>query len=86
MPPPLPIDIIPNQSWRFNTNNTDAFDLDDYFFDSMNLTINYSFSLVPNITVVVDSSNLVSFYPDYGFMGTRNVTFYATNIFDNIFT
>ncbi|MFH1290589.1 MAG: hypothetical protein ABIH92_04225 [Nanoarchaeota archaeon] len=67
---------IPNQTWTMNTNLTNAFDLDDYFSDVETLT--YNNTDVTNITVTINgTTNLVSFYPDYGFEGIRNVTFSA---------
>jgi len=74
--PPVLVEIIPNQSWAAGYNLTNAFDLDDYFIDYED-ELNYSYSPVENVSVVIDSSNLVSFYPDYDFLGIRNLTFYA---------
>jgi len=59
-----------------NTNNTDAFDLDNYFLD--NETLTYTSSAVGDITVIInETTNIVSFYPDYNFQGTRTVVFTA---------
>ena len=77
--PPALIQLIPDQSWARGYNLTDAFDLDDYFVDyEDNLT--FFFSPVENVTVFIDSLNRVSFYPDYYFLGTRNLTFQASDI------
>ncbi len=76
---PILIKIIPNQSCAVGYNITDALDLDDYFVDPNGDNITYSYSPVENVNVVIDSLNLVSFYPDYDFSGTRNLTFYASD-------
>lgn len=75
--PPFFIVPIPNQVWATGTNNTDAFDLDDYFLDDQNDSLNYTVDSVSNITIVINASNVVSFYPDYSFTGLRYVRFYA---------
>jgi len=77
--PPLFSGIIPNQSWMINGNLLDAFDLDNFFVDYNGDPINYSYSGVQNITILIDSSNFVSFYSDTNFVGVRNVTFYASD-------
>ncbi len=77
--PPMLIQIIPNYSWAIGYNLTEAFDLDDYFVDYDGDDINYSNSPVENVSIVIDSLNRVSFYPDYGFSGIRNLTFYASD-------
>ncbi|MFA5857096.1 MAG: hypothetical protein WC867_07065 [Candidatus Pacearchaeota archaeon] len=78
--PPILIQLIPNFTWETNQNLTNAFCLDDYFKDPSGFSLNYTFTSVPNILVVINSTtNNVSFYPDFGFMGIRNITFYATN-------
>jgi len=82
----VPVNILPNltanipdQSWLRNTNNTDAFNLDDYFNDADNDTLNYTFTAVANITIVIGANNSVSFIPDTNFSGTRYVVFYAND-------
>ncbi|OGJ16573.1 hypothetical protein A3K73_05965 [Candidatus Pacearchaeota archaeon RBG_13_36_9] len=77
--PPILIEIIPDQYWASGYNLTRAFDLDDYFIDPNGDNITYSYSSVENVTVVIDSLNWVSFYPDPSFLGTRNLTFYASD-------
>jgi hypothetical protein len=78
---PILSEIIPNQTWQENTDNLNAFDLDDYFIDPNLDTLTYTVSNTTNITIVIDSDNSVSFYPDTGFIGTRNVTFFASDGF-----
>ena len=74
--PPALINTIPDQTWAKNTNLTNAFDLDDYFFD--NETLTYSSTSPQNISIIInETTNKVSFYPDYGFEGTRDVVFTA---------
>jgi len=78
--PPTLIQNIPNQTWQFNTNNTNAFDLDNYFSDADNDTLIYTYTPVNNITVVINSTtHQVSFIPDTNFIGTRTITFYAND-------
>lgn len=75
--PPTLVRPIPNQSWPMNSGLANAFNLDDYFESSVGSLLTYSYSLANNITLVVDSSNEVSFYSDIGFNGERNITFNA---------
>ncbi len=77
---PQLISNIPNQTISKNTNLTNSFDLDSYFYDLDSLT--YNASSVENITISIDPiTHSVSFYPDYNFEGTKTVTFNATNSF-----
>lgn len=81
--PPQQLQNIPDQSWPMNINNTDAFDLDDYFIDYEDFIV-YNFTNVENITIIINSTtNVVSFYSDAGFTGVRNVTFIASDGFSN---
>ncbi len=76
--PPILQENIPDQSWPKGFNNTNAFDLDDYFIDPNGDTINYNYSSVEDINVFIDSvTNIVSFYNEIDFMGIRYITFYA---------
>jgi hypothetical protein len=71
---------IPNQAWAKNINQTNAFDLDDYFTDIDSDVLNYTSLLVDNITVSINSTNNnVSFFPDFDFFGTRYLTFFAND-------
>ncbi len=80
--PPVLINAIPNQTWAKNTNLTNAFNLDNYFYD--NDTLTYLNSSVENISVIINATtHQVSFYPDYGFKGIRNITFTAFDISTN---
>lgn len=79
--PPYLIMEIPDQSWKENESNLNAFDLDDYFNDSEGDTLFYYNSSIQDIYVYIDpSTNVVSFYPRAGFSGTRNVTFFASDL------
>jgi len=77
--PPSFLSLIPNQSWAMNTNLTGAFLLDDYFSDAEGEVLNYSYSGVDNISLVIGEFGNVSFYSDFGFEGIRNITFYASD-------
>ena len=72
---------IPNQSWTENTDNLNAFDLDDYFKEKNNETLIYSASTGDNINinVTIHSNNSVSFTQPNGWDGTEYVTFYASD-------
>lgn len=84
--PPYLIQDIPDQSWPENQSNLNAFDLDDYFNDTEGGPLSYYNSSVQDIYVYIDPvTNVVSFYPDAGFSGTRNVTFYASDsVYDTL--
>jgi hypothetical protein len=78
VPPVVFAQTIPDQVWPKNTDHVDAIRLSDHFFSSNLLT--YSATPVEDITVEINqTSTLVSFYPDQGFEGVRNVTFIATD-------
>jgi len=81
--PPILIQDIPNQSWPSGVNLMNAFDLDDYFEDPNEDPLVYSYSSVENISVII-SSGKVSFFPDEGFVGNRNITFYASDSSANV--
>lgn len=84
--PPFLIMNIPNQSWSENENNSNAFDLDDYFTDAETPSLLYYNSSVDDIYVDINPiTNQVSFFPIENFTGTRNVTFYASDsIYDTL--
>jgi hypothetical protein len=70
---------IPNQIWASNTNNTNAFDLDDFFIDD-DENISYTASFVENISVDInDTTHEVSFYPEHDFSGIRTMFFTASD-------
>ncbi len=81
--PPILLSDIPNQSWQTNENLVGAFDLDDYFIDPNGDNITFYYSSVENVTVVVDSNNSVSFYPDANLTAVRTITFYASDGYNN---
>ena len=76
--PPQLERMIPNQSWPMGTNLTNAFDLDDYFYDA-ETNLNYTFSPVLDVNITIDSEGIVSFYPNPLFGGTRTVIFNASD-------
>jgi hypothetical protein len=78
--PPALAQNIPNQTWTMNTNRTNAIRLEDYFSD--NETLSFTNTSVQNITITISqnsSGSFVSFYSQPNFIGTRNVTFYASD-------
>lgn len=78
--PPDLVSEIPNQSWEANQSLINAFDLDDYFIDPEGVELTYYNSSTEDIYVSIDpTSHEVSFFPSLGFVGTRNVTFYASD-------
>jgi hypothetical protein len=76
---PILTETIPNQTWQESTNKLNAFDLDNYFTDPNLGTLNYTVSNTTNISITIGTGNMVSFYPDTNFVGTRNVTFFASD-------
>jgi len=77
--PPYLSQSIPDQAWQMNTNNTNAFDLDNYFGDLDGNNLSYYCNNVSDISIIIDSNNLVSFIPDINFTGIRNTTCYASD-------
>lgn len=78
--PPYLIKDIPNQSWPANQSNLNAFDLDDYFMDPEGSPLYFYNSTVQNMNIFINSTtHEVSFFPQEGFSGIRNVTFYASD-------
>jgi len=77
--PFLEKDIL-NQTWAMNTNLTDSFFLTDFFKDDNGDNLSFNYSNLSDIEILINStSSLVSFYPQQNFVGTRNVTFYASD-------
>jgi hypothetical protein len=72
---------IPDQEWLINTNNTNAFDLDDYFYDLDldNLTYVINTTNSPNITIILGPDNRISFYPLYNWSGVQNITIISSD-------
>jgi hypothetical protein len=77
--PPVLLDLIPNQSWPNGSSLLNAFDLDNYFYDPNGDNISYSYTSTENVTILIDENNYVSFSSDSDFIGTRNVTFIASD-------
>jgi len=79
--PPVLIKPIPNWTWYQGGGITNAFDLDDYFYDPDNDTLTYTYSLVRNVKVTIDSLNRVSFSTAHipWWYGTDYVVFTASD-------
>ncbi|MBU0906531.1 MAG: hypothetical protein KKD18_00180 [Nanoarchaeota archaeon] len=75
--PPVLVQNIPDQYLTINLNKTNAFNLDDYFIDNETLIYSVNYTGAHNVTAIIGSNNLVSFYPEYNFNGSINVTFSA---------
>lgn len=76
--PPYLQENIPDQSWPRNTHLLDAFDLDHYFIDPNGDPLNYSYSNLTNISIMIHPiTHQVSFYTLEDFIGQEIVTFYA---------
>jgi hypothetical protein len=69
---------IPNQSWESDVWLT-GLDLDDYFSDPENDSLNYSVIYGNNIEVTINSTNGVTFYPDAGWSGSTWAVFIAND-------
>ncbi len=79
--PPRLIKEIPDFSWPENESLIDAFNLDDYFEDPEGYPLSYYNSSIDDIYVSIDPiTHMVSFFPTPGFVGQKNVTFYASDI------
>jgi hypothetical protein len=75
--PPLFLGIIPN--FTVDGSLLNAFDLDDYFEDFQGDNLSYNFTSVPNINVVINENNEVSFFVIGGFVGVESVSFFASD-------
>ncbi len=76
---PSLISVIPNQSWGMDINKT--INLSLYFNDFDNDDMNFSSTLVQNITVHIDNDTSIAiFEPDFSFGGVRHVVFTAFDI------
>jgi hypothetical protein len=68
--------------WKEDSNLVNLFNLDEYFYDPDNDTLNYSVAGNSNINIIINSTTSnVSFYPNSNWHGTEYVTFLAD---DNI--
>ena len=76
---PRLVDAIPDQSWDKNTQNTNAFDLDDYFSDPDGDLLTYVYTSPAYISVTVGENNKVSFDPETGWTGTESIVFTASD-------
>jgi subtilisin family serine protease len=78
--PPIYGSTIADQSWTQGSNRTNAFDLDVYFSDIDNSTLNYTASGTSSIVVSIDpGTHIVSLGQPSTFTGTEHVTFKATD-------
>lgn len=79
--PPTLLQDIPDQYLAINVPKIDSFDLDDYFVDNETLSYSVNYTGDQNVTVTINSENLVSFYPDLDYRGSINITFIADDGF-----
>ena len=77
--PPFLVKDIPDQSWALNTNLLEAFNLNDYFESLSGKNLTYTSTFPENITVLIFPDGEVSFYPDFGYNGTRTIKFTAND-------
>lgn len=82
--PPSFTSTIPDFEWDEDNSKSSAFDLDDYFTDTQNLTYNYTGN--NNIVVAISSENLVSFSQPSGWTGIEKVQFYASDAFNTTYS
>jgi len=76
--PPYLQSNIPDQSWPRNSTLLNAFDLDHFFIDPNGDNLNYSYSNLTNISIIIHPiTHQVSFYTLEDFIGQEIVTFYA---------
>ncbi len=74
---------LPNQTWNEDTIRVNG-DLDDYFTDPDNDSMNFSNSSVSNIRISIDNaSHVVTFTPEQNWYGNRTVVFYATDYYNS---
>jgi len=65
-------------AWAENTSKSDAFDLDDYFSDSNNDSLTYTYTGNSSISVTINSTtNVVSFSQPENFTGIEYLVFTA---------
>ena len=74
--PPKLKKAIENITWNKNENNTEL-DLDDYFEDPDEQSMNYSASSTSYIDITIKSNGDVTLIPQYNWLGNENVTFTA---------
>ncbi len=74
---PVLIAELPNETWIKNSVLVGR-DLDDYFMDPDNDTLNYSVESVDNINIMINSTSHVYIaQPETNWYGNRTVVFYA---------
>ena len=74
---------LPNQTWNEDTILVDG-DLDDYFTEPDNDSMNFSNTSVSNIRISIDNeSHVVTFTPEQNWYGNRTVVFYATDHYNS---
>ncbi|MBI4447744.1 hypothetical protein HY643_02085 [Candidatus Woesearchaeota archaeon] len=69
---------IRNLTWNANTNES-SLDLESYFHDVDNAKLNYSYTPIFDITVLIDDDGDVKFVPNIDFIGTASIVFYAND-------
>ena len=70
--PPTLIQNIPNLTWNEDTSTT--LNLTQYFNDSDNDDLTYTFTSVNDIAITVNNAGIATFTPESNFFGTRNTT------------
>lgn len=70
--PPTLIQNIPNLTWNEDTSTT--LNLTQYFNDSDNDDLTYTFTSVNNIVITVNNAGIATFTPESNFFGIRNTT------------
>jgi hypothetical protein len=70
---------IPAQTWDEDTNNTEAFNLNDYFYDVDSSALTYNFTGNSNITISIADNGNVSFYQPADWYGSEYVRFSASD-------
>ncbi|MBU4500958.1 MAG: PKD domain-containing protein [Nanoarchaeota archaeon] len=76
---PYLVKNVSNQTWNQDTNKT--IDLDDYFSDAQDSSLNYSYTFTSsspyNINVTIESDGDAIFSPEEDWTGTETLTFTA---------
>jgi len=75
--PPVLIQPIPNQTWNQGDPELQAFDLDFYFWDPDGDPLNYTWTVLSNIQVRIDSDNIIYFWSLPTWNGDEIIIFFA---------
>jgi hypothetical protein len=75
---------ISDHTWQQGSNLTNAFNITKYFYDRDNDTLNYTYSGVTHIDVIINNeTGMVSFVSEASFSGTETVIFSAHDNFSS---